>query len=79
MALPVAFGLSALPPELLLRVLRLLDIHSLTRLSVVNKHFHNTTSDSTLWKHLFLRDFKGKSKFCKYEEIILNITIKKVP
>lgn len=58
MALPVAFGLSALPPELLLRVLRLLDIHSLTRLSVVNKHFHNTTSDSTLWKHLFLRDFK---------------------
>ncbi|KAJ0047484.1 hypothetical protein NL108_000792 [Boleophthalmus pectinirostris] len=57
-ALPVAFGLPALPPELLLRVLRLLDVHSLTRLSMVNRHFHNTTSDSTLWKHLFLRDFR---------------------
>ncbi|XP_072310302.1 F-box only protein 7 isoform X2 [Eucyclogobius newberryi] len=58
MALPVAFGLSALPPELLLRVLRLLDVHSLTRLSMVSRHFLNTTSDSTLWKHLFLRDFR---------------------
>ncbi|KAK7896756.1 hypothetical protein WMY93_022081 [Mugilogobius chulae] len=58
MALPVAFGLAALPPELLLRVLRLLDVHSLTRLSVVSRHFLNTTSDLTLWKHLYLRDFR---------------------
>uniref|UniRef100_A0A8C6UXM8 F-box protein 7 n=1 Tax=Neogobius melanostomus TaxID=47308 RepID=A0A8C6UXM8_9GOBI len=59
MGLPVAFGLPVLPPELLLRVLRLLDVHSLARLSAVSKHFHNATSDSTLWKHLFLRDFRG--------------------
>ncbi|CAL9682649.1 unnamed protein product [Knipowitschia caucasica] len=58
MALPVAFGLPALPPELLLRVLRLLDVHSLTRLSMVSKHFQSTTSDSTLWKNLFMRDFR---------------------
>lgn len=58
MDLPVAFGLPALPLELLLRVFRLLDVRSLTRLSSVSKHFHNTTSDSTLWKHLFLRDFR---------------------
>lgn len=58
MDLPVAFGLPALPPELLLRVFRLLDVRSLTRLSGVSKHFYSTTSDSTLWKHLFLRDFR---------------------
>lgn len=60
MALPVAFGLAALPPELLLRVLRLLDVRSVTRLSMVNKHFHNTTSDFTLWRHLFLKDFRDR-------------------
>lgn len=58
MNLPVAFGLPALPPELLLRVLRLLDVRSVTRLSAVSKHFNNATSDSTLWKHLFLRDYR---------------------
>ncbi|XP_030006395.1 F-box only protein 7 isoform X3 [Sphaeramia orbicularis] len=60
MALPVAFGLGALPPELLLRVLRLLDVHSIVRLSSVNRHFHVSTADSTLWRHLFCRDFKGQ-------------------
>uniref|UniRef100_A0A3B4AU00 F-box domain-containing protein n=1 Tax=Periophthalmus magnuspinnatus TaxID=409849 RepID=A0A3B4AU00_9GOBI len=69
MALPVAFGLPALPPELLLRVLRLLDVHSLTRLSMISKHFHNTTSDSTLWKHLFLRDFRGETNMEEYRSI----------
>ncbi|KAM4711884.1 F-box only protein 7 isoform 1-T2 [Anableps anableps] len=57
MALPVAFGLQALPPELLLRVLRLLDVRSLVRLSAVSWHFNAAASDSTLWKHLYLRDF----------------------
>lgn len=59
MDLPVAFGLGALPPELLLRVCRLLDIRSIVRLSSVNRHFHVSTADSTLWRHLFCRDFKG--------------------
>lgn len=57
MALPVAFGLAALPPELLLRVLRLLDVCSVVRLSAVCKHFHAATADSALWRHLFHRDF----------------------
>ncbi|KAM4523649.1 F-box only protein 7 [Fundulus diaphanus] len=57
MALPVVFGLQALPPELLLRVLRLLDVRSVVRLSAVSWHFNAATSDSTLWKHLYLRDF----------------------
>uniref|UniRef100_A0A096M422 F-box protein 7 n=1 Tax=Poecilia formosa TaxID=48698 RepID=A0A096M422_POEFO len=57
MALPVAFGLQALPPELLLRVLRLLDAQSLVRLSATSWHFNAASSDSTLWKHLYLRDF----------------------
>lgn len=59
MALPVAFGLGALPPELLLKVLRLLDVHSIVRLSSVNRHFHTSTADSMLWRHLFCRDFNG--------------------
>ncbi|XP_029350623.1 F-box only protein 7 [Echeneis naucrates] len=57
MALPVAFGLAALPPELLLRVLRLLDIVSVVRLSAVCRHFNASTADSSLWRHLYRRDF----------------------
>ncbi|XP_040886513.1 F-box only protein 7 isoform X2 [Toxotes jaculatrix] len=57
MALPVAFGLAALPPELLLRVLRLLDVCSVVRLSSVCRHLSVATADSTLWRHLFRRDF----------------------
>ncbi|XP_034530023.1 F-box only protein 7 [Notolabrus celidotus] len=58
MSLPVAFGLAALPAELTLRVLRLLDVVSVVRLSSVCKHFNNATADSMLWKHLHRRDFK---------------------
>ncbi|XP_028250255.1 F-box only protein 7 isoform X2 [Parambassis ranga] len=57
MSLPVAFGLPALPPELLLRVLRLLDVRSVVRLSSVSRHFNDATADSTLWRHLYRRDF----------------------
>ncbi|XP_026183104.1 F-box only protein 7 isoform X2 [Mastacembelus armatus] len=57
MALPVAFGLAALPPELLLRVLRLLDVRSVVRLSSICRHFNVATADSTLWRHLCRRDF----------------------
>uniref|UniRef100_A0A3B3WST4 F-box domain-containing protein n=1 Tax=Poecilia mexicana TaxID=48701 RepID=A0A3B3WST4_9TELE len=64
MALPVAFGLQALPPELLLRVLRLLDVQSLVRLSATSWHFNAASSDSTLWKHLYLRDFSSKTCCC---------------
>ncbi|KAG8005437.1 F-box only protein 7 [Nibea albiflora] len=59
MALPVAFGLAALPPELLLRVLRLLDVCSVVRLSSVCRRFNAATADSTLWRHLYRRDFTG--------------------
>lgn len=59
MALPPVFGLCVLPPELLLRVLRLLDVTTLVTLSAVNRHFYSATADSTLWRHLFYRDFRG--------------------
>uniref|UniRef100_A0A4W6F5A8 F-box protein 7 n=1 Tax=Lates calcarifer TaxID=8187 RepID=A0A4W6F5A8_LATCA len=62
MALPVAFGLAALPPELLLRVLRLLDVRSVVRLSSVCRHFNVATADSTLWRHLYRRDFTDPSR-----------------
>ncbi|KAE8281119.1 F-box only protein 7 [Larimichthys crocea] len=46
-----------LPPELLLRVLRLLDVCSVLRLSAVCRRFNAATADSTLWRHLYRRDF----------------------
>ncbi|XP_045076091.1 F-box only protein 7-like [Coregonus clupeaformis] len=58
MALPAVFGLPVLPPELLLRVLRLLDVSSLLALSSVNRHLHQATTDPALWRHLYHRDFR---------------------
>ncbi|KAF3705358.1 F-box only protein 7 [Channa argus] len=73
MALPVAFGLAALPPELLLRVLRLLDVRSVVRLSSVCRHFNMATADSTLWRHLYRRDFTdadpSKSRDTDWKEL----------
>ncbi|XP_017294917.1 F-box only protein 7 [Kryptolebias marmoratus] len=62
MALPMAFGLSVLPPELLLRVLRLLDVRSVVRLSAVSRHFNAAAADSMLWRHLYRRDFTDGSR-----------------
>ncbi|XP_076016024.1 F-box only protein 7 [Genypterus blacodes] len=67
MCLPVAFGLAALPPELLLRVMRLLDIPSLLKLSGVSKHFHSATADYTLWRHLYRRDFRDPNPIISRE------------
>lgn len=61
MALPGAFGLTALPLELLLRILRLLDVHSVVTMSTVCRHFRTVTADSALWRHLFRRDFAGET------------------
>uniref|UniRef100_A0A3Q2YP20 F-box protein 7 n=1 Tax=Hippocampus comes TaxID=109280 RepID=A0A3Q2YP20_HIPCM len=60
--LPVAFGLSALPPELLLLVLRLLDVISVVRLSAVCRHLNAAAADAALWRHLVRRDFSGKTR-----------------
>ncbi|XP_077399701.1 F-box only protein 7 isoform X2 [Vanacampus margaritifer] len=57
LCLPVAFGLSALPPELLLLVLRLLDVVSVVRLSAVCRRLNAASSDAALWRHLVRRDF----------------------
>lgn len=61
MALPVAFGLTALPPELLLRVFRLLDVRSVVMLSAACRHFSAITRDTALWRHLYCRDFRGEA------------------
>lgn len=61
MALPVAFGLAALPPELFLRVVRLLDVRSVVRLSSVCRRFSVSTADSSLWRRLYRRDFSGET------------------
>ncbi|XP_017340953.1 F-box only protein 7 [Ictalurus punctatus] len=62
LGLPALFGLAALPPELLLRIMRLLDVHSLLTLSEVCRHLHSATQDASLWKHLLHRDFRVYSQ-----------------
>lgn len=59
LGLPALFGLAVLPPELLLRIMRLLDVFSLLNLSEVCRHLHSTTHDVSLWKYLLHRDFGG--------------------
>ncbi|KAG7464390.1 F-box only 7, partial [Solea senegalensis] len=59
MALPEAFGLAALPTELLLRIIRLLDVESVLGLSAVSRRLNAATADWTLWRHLCRRDFAG--------------------
>lgn len=58
----MAFGLSALPPELLLLVLRLLDVISVVRLSAVCRHLNAAAADAALWRHLVRRDFSGETR-----------------
>ncbi|XP_034053856.1 F-box only protein 7 isoform X2 [Gymnodraco acuticeps] len=56
MSLPVVFGLAALPPELLLRVLRLLNVQSVLSVSSTCKHLNICCQDASLWRHLVHRD-----------------------
>lgn len=58
LGLPLLFGLPVLPPELLLRLLRLLDVQSLVSLSAVCRHLNAATHDASLWRHLLHRDFR---------------------
>ncbi|KAM6895992.1 F-box only protein 7 isoform 1-T2 [Lycodopsis pacificus] len=73
MALPVAFGLAALPPELFLRVVRLLDVRSVVRLSSVCRRFSVSTADSSLWRRLYRRDISdrdvGRSRDTDWKEL----------
>lgn len=50
-------SLESLPPELLLRIVCLLDIQSVLRLSTVSRYLSSTTVDQMLWRHLYRRDF----------------------
>ncbi|XP_076862986.1 F-box only protein 7 [Brachyhypopomus gauderio] len=58
LGLPALFGLAALPPELLLRIFRLLDVRSLLSLSAVCTHLHSATQDPAIWRHILHRDFR---------------------
>lgn len=61
MGLPLLFGLPVLPPELLVRVLRLLDVASVVALSSVSRGLRVATEDPSLWRHLYHRDFRTLS------------------
>ncbi|XP_069822742.1 F-box only protein 7 [Dendropsophus ebraccatus] len=59
--LPDVFGLVVLPPELKLRIFRLLDVHSVVSLGATCKNLQADTADPSLWRFLFVRDFKDRS------------------
>ncbi|KAK3558736.1 hypothetical protein QTP86_028029 [Hemibagrus guttatus] len=58
---PALFGLAVLPPELLLRIMQLLDVPSILKMSEVCRCLHSATQDGLLWKHFVYRDFRGIS------------------
>ncbi|KAG5830708.1 hypothetical protein ANANG_G00313490 [Anguilla anguilla] len=60
MNLPAVFGLTVLPPELLLRVLRLLDAGSVLSLSGTCRELYGAAADPSLWRHLYHRDFRDQ-------------------
>ncbi|XP_060812003.1 F-box only protein 7-like [Bombus pascuorum] len=52
-------SLETIPIELKLRILRLMDAYSVTRMAQCCKAFHDICSESQLWKDLICRDFPG--------------------
>lgn len=56
--LPDVFGLVVLPPELKLRIFRLLDIHSILSLGATCKNLNEDIEDPSLWRFLYMRDFR---------------------
>ncbi|XP_073423592.1 F-box only protein 7 [Dendrobates tinctorius] len=62
LGLPDVFGLVVLPPELKLRIFRLLDVRSILSLSATCKNLHADVEDPSLWRFLYRRDFKDGSE-----------------
>ncbi|KAM4748700.1 F-box only protein 7 [Rhinophrynus dorsalis] len=56
--LPDVFGLIVLPLELKLRIFRLLDVRSLLSLSACCRDLLADTGDPSLWRFLYMRDFR---------------------
>ncbi|KYN17326.1 F-box/LRR-repeat protein 4, partial [Trachymyrmex cornetzi] len=72
---PSRYNFSALPDEIIMRILRNLDLKSLCRMSRVNKHFNNLAQDHLLYTSLNLKPYwhviKKKALYylaprCKY-------------
>ncbi|XP_069619250.1 F-box only protein 7 [Ranitomeya imitator] len=62
LGLPDVFGLVVLPPELKLRIFRLLDVRSILSLGATCKNLHADVEDPSLWRFLYRRDFKDGSE-----------------
>ncbi|KAJ8373547.1 hypothetical protein SKAU_G00041270 [Synaphobranchus kaupii] len=60
MNLPAVFGLTALPPELLLRILRLTDAASVVSLSGTCRDLQCAAADLSLWRHMYHRDLRDQ-------------------
>ncbi|KAG8534553.1 hypothetical protein GDO81_019154, partial [Engystomops pustulosus] len=56
--LPDVFGLVVLPPELKLRIFRLLGVRSILSLGATCRSLQADTEDPALWRFLYTRDFR---------------------
>ncbi|XP_044137139.1 F-box only protein 7 [Bufo gargarizans] len=59
--LPDVFGLVVLPPELKLRIFRLLNARSILSLGATCKNLQADAEDPSLWRFLYMRDFRDQS------------------
>ncbi|XP_047675351.1 F-box only protein 7-like [Tachysurus fulvidraco] len=69
LGLPALFGLTVLPPELLLSIMLLLDVPSLLKLSEVCRYLHSVTQDASLWKHFLYRDFRADTEHRDWKKL----------
>ncbi|XP_046621936.1 F-box only protein 7-like isoform X1 [Neodiprion virginianus] len=54
-------SLPGLPAEIKLRIIRMMDAYSLTRLAQTSREFHELVMQPIIWKRLLLRDFPQNS------------------
>jgi len=54
-------GLVGMPPEILLKMLKHLDLKSLLRVKRVSKQLHLICTERNIWKQLFVRDYGSRS------------------
>jgi len=54
-------GLEGMPPEISLKMLKIMDLKTLVRMSAVCKQFNAISKEKCIWKHIFIRDFGSRS------------------
>jgi hypothetical protein len=59
-----AFDFDRLPVEILIKIIKRLDLRSLFSILQVNKHFNTLDTDNFMWKRIYKKRFDIHSPFC---------------